>query len=192
MMDGCAAGYGTYGMQCDMGPNGDLEGFLDVIAAPFKAAVKVGKFAVTRAPTAAAGFAAGGPAGAAAAVAARELGRRGGTPTTTGRYTTRTGQQVHASTPLQQGSGLYPSQGMYYPPAVTTTQPTGAAPNLQQMATDFFNQLKNRGLETAGRMIAETPQGQAAIREKVTGDISRYLLPAALIGIPLIFVLMRR
>lgn len=80
-----------------------LEGFFDVVTAPFrygakavstaaKGAYQAGRYAVKKVPQAAVGFATGGPAGAAIAVGgsiASDLARRGGgQPGTAGAYST--------------------------------------------------------------------------------------------------------
>ena len=187
MYDGCGAGYGWAGLQeCGMGPNGDLEGFWDVVAAPFKGAYKVGKFAVTRAPTFVAGTigSGGNPLGGAAAVAAREFTRSGGSRAPAGgRYTSRYG----VNTP-----GIFPQSDPFFQP---TTTYAGGAPNLNQMAQDILAQLKT----AAGRAIAQTPEGRAGIAEEMrnrgmeaAGTAGKYLLPAAVIGIPLLIFAMKR
>jgi hypothetical protein len=53
----------------------------------------------------------------------------------------------------------------------------------------MFNLLKDELLAAGARRVAETPQGQAAIREKVSGDIGRYLLPISIGAGALILVL---
>jgi hypothetical protein len=157
-----------------------LAGFnpFKIIAAPFKAGFKATKFAVKTAvrvaPGAIAGFVTAGPAGAIAGGAAR-LVSGGGT-----QYT---------ATPIQS-VGTYPRSNPAYNPYGVAVQPYQAAQYQQpyqppsrsvsdQMAS-MFNLLKDELLAAGARKIVETPQGQVAIREKVTGDIGRYLLPISI------------
>jgi hypothetical protein len=58
--------------------------------------------------------------------------------------------------------------------------------------SDVLNMLKNELLATGGRLVAETPQGAAAIRERVSGDIGRYMLPIAIGGGALLLIMMMR
>ena len=59
-------------------------------------------------------------------------------------------------------------------------------------AKAIFDMLKNEMLATGGRLVAETPAGRQAIREKVRGDIGQYMLPIAIGGGALLLVMAMR
>lgn len=163
-----------------------------VIAAPFKVGAKVVKTAVTTAvrvaPRAVAGFVAAGPAGAIAG-GASALVSRGGT-----QYT---------ATPVQS-VGTYPRSNPVYNPYAIAAQPFQTqqyqqpyqAPgrSVGDQVSAMFNLLKDELLAAGARRVAETPQGQQAIRDKVSGDIGRYLIPISIGvgGLVLVFAMMRR
>ena len=163
-----------------------LDGFnpFKVITAPFRAGFKVAKTAVRTAvrvaPGAVTGFMVGGPAGAFAGGAARLFGRRGRTAT---QYT---------ATPVSS-VGTYPRSNLASNPYGVSAQPywTGGGSQYQQpyqapprsagdQVTAMFNLLKDELLAAGARKVVETPAGAAAVREKVTGDIGRYLLPISI------------
>lgn len=155
-----------------------LEGIFSVLAAPFKVGAKVVsgavKTAVRVAPAAAIGFLTAGPAGAVAGIGTRLI--RG-----TGGNVAQATQQAVAS------------QGVWNPTQSTSWNPTQAAPAPSGTSmSDVLNMLKNELLATGGRLVAETPQGAAAIRERVSGDIGRYMLPIAIGGGALLLIMMMR
>jgi len=142
------------------------------------------------APRTVAGFLAAGPAGAIAG-GASALVSRGGQPST--QYT---------ATPIQS-YGYYPrSDPTYnpYAPAVQPYQQPYQASQYQQpyqpprrsvkdQMASMFNLLKDELLAAGARKVIATPAGQAAVREKVTGDIGRYLLPISIGAGALVLVL---
>lgn len=160
-----------------------LDGFnpFKVITAPFRATFKVAKVAVKTAikigPRTVAGFVAGGPVGAFVGGASTFFG--GGD----GGYTATPVQTVGSyprSNPANNPYGLAAQPywaggtGQYQKPY----QPPRRSPGDQLVS--MFNLLKDELLATGARKIAETPAGRAAIQEKVTGDIGRYLLPISI------------
>lgn len=174
---GCETSDRAYGLN-DPSLAGFPGSIFKVIAAPFKVGAKVVKTAVTTAvrvaPRAVAGFVAAGPAGAIAG-GVSALVSRGGT-----QYT---------QTPVQS-VGTYPRSNPVYNPYGVAVQPYQAAQYQQpyqppsrsvgDQVASMFNLLKDELLAAGARKIVETPQGQVAIREKVTGDIGRYLLPVSI------------
>jgi len=190
---GCETADRAYGLN-----DPSLEGFFGsifkVVKAPFKVAGKTVKFAVKTAvkvaPRTVAGFLAAGPAGAIAG-GVSSLVSRGGTSTT--QYT---------ATPVQS-YGTYPrSDPVYnpYAPAVQPYQQPYQASQYQQpyqpparsakdQMLSMFNLLKDELLAAGARRVVATPAGAAAVREKVTGDIGRYILPISIGAGALVLVL---
>lgn len=204
------AGYGVgdddgsgRGINYGLGADPFLAGFnpFKIIAAPFKAGANVVKYgvktAIKVAPRTAMGFLTAGPAGAAAGAASYLIpaGPEGppppdfastsfvGTPTDTG--------AVWATT-------MGPPTGMpgnpYRPEASPYYARPRPAPSFKDQLANVAALLKDELLAQGGRMIAATPEGQRGIREKVGGDIGRYLLPISLGlgGLFLITTLARR
>jgi hypothetical protein len=183
---GCETSNRAYGLN-----DPSLEGFnpFKIIAAPFKAGFKVTKFAVKTAvkvaPRAAIGFVTAGPAGAIAGGVTALVPRKGSST----QYT---------ATPIQS-VGTYPRSDPAYNPYGVAAQPYQAAQyqepyqaptrSVGDQVASMFNLLKDELLAAGARRVAETPQGQAAIREKVSGDIGRYLLPISIGAGALILVL---
>jgi hypothetical protein len=62
----------------------------------------------------------------------------------------------------------------------------------QQANTSIINQIRDELLRAGGSYIAGTPAGQTAIRQRVTGDIGRYMLPLAIGGGALLLMLAMR
>lgn len=158
-----------------------LEGFnpFKIITAPFRAGAKVVSTAarqvIKHGPRTVGGFLVGGPMGAAAALAAPLI--RGGSP----------GQTTSAH------QGIAPT----YTSQPTTTsfrlpQPGTGMVATQQANTSIINQIRDELLRAGGSFIAGTPAGQTAIRERVTGDIGRYMLPLAIGGGALLLILAMR
>ncbi len=186
---GCEVSNRAYGLN-----DPSLAGFnpFKIIAAPFKAGAKVVKTAVRTAvrvaPGVATGFMVGGPAGAIAGGAARLVGRNGA------QYT---------ATPVQS-VGTYPRSNPAYNPYAITAQPFQTAQYQQPYQAPgrsvadqvgaMFNLLKDELLAAGAKKIAETPAGQQAIREKVSGDIGRYLIPISIGvgGLVLVLAMTRR
>jgi hypothetical protein len=187
---GCETSNRAYGLN-----DPSLEGFpgsiFKVIAAPFKVTAKVVKTAVKTAvrvaPGAVAGFVTAGPAGAIAGGVTALVPRKGSST----QYT---------ATPVQS-VGTYPRSDSAFNPYGVTAQPyPQSAMQYQQpyqaptrsvgdQITSMVNLLKDELLAAGARRVAETPQGQAAIREKVSGDIGRYLLPISIGAGALVLVL---
>lgn len=187
---GGAAGWepehrGAYGLS-----DPALEGFnpFKIITAPFRASVKAVKFgvrtAVKVAPRTVAGFLAAGPAGAIAGGASALIGGGGGEAQGAELY-----QQTLQALPTS-GSAQYPRTS-FAPtnPYSAQVQPYGvgmyaAPPRPQPSVGDQVRSvamlLRDELLGAGARAVAETPQGRAAIQEKVTGDMGRYLLPISL------------
>lgn len=159
-----------------------LEGIFSVLAAPFKLGARavggVVKTAVRVAPAAAIGFLTAGPAGAVAGIGTRLIrGSGGNVAQATQQALTTQGTW----NPTQATGGWNPAHAAVAPP------PGGTS------ISDVLAMLKDELLATGGRMVAETPQGAAAIREQVSGDIGRYMLPVALgVGGLLLVTMLRR
>lgn len=180
---GSAYGYaspGAYGLGVY---DPSLEGFnpFKVITAPFRAGAKVVRTAarqvIKHGPRTVGGFLVGGPAGAAAALAAPLI--RGGSPSQT----------------TSARSGIYPTS--IHQPTTTSylaTQPGAGFASTQQSPTvqGIVNQVRDQLLAAGGSYIAGTPAGQQAIRQRVTGDIGRYMLPLAIGGGALLLILAMR
>lgn len=190
---GCEVSNRAYGLN-----DPSLEGFpFNILAAPFKAGASViktaAKTAVRVAPGAVTGFITGGPAGAVIGGGMSLLppgeGDTGAwTPTPTintgsGSFT----RSNYAQNPYGVGAQAYQTQQYQRP--YTAPRQTAA-----DQAKAVFNLLKDELLATGGRAIAGTEAGQRGMRERITGDIGRYLLPISLgVGALLItVVLMRR
>ena len=187
---GCEVSNRAYGLN-----DPSLEGFpgsiFKVIAAPFKVGAQVVKTAVTTAvrvaPGAVTGFIAAGPAGAIAGGVTALVPREG------------SGTQ-YTATPVQS-AGTYPRSDSAFNPYGVTAQPyPQSAMQYQQLyqpptrsvgdqVSAMFNLLKDELLAAGARRVVETPAGQAAVREKVSGDIGRYLLPLSIGAGALVLVL---
>ena len=187
---GCETDSRAYGLN-----DPSLEGFpgsiFKVVTAPFRVGFKAAKIAaktaVKVAPRTVAGFLAAGPAGAIAG-GVSSLVSQGGT--------------TYTATPIQS-YGTYPrSDPVYnpYAPAVHPYQQPYQASQYQQpyqpptrsvgdQVASMFNLLKDELLAAGARKIAATEPGRAAIREKVSGDIGRYLLPVSIGAGALVLVL---
>jgi len=190
---GCETSDRAYGLN-----DPSLEGFpgsiFKVVAAPFKVGATVVKTAVRTAvrvaPRTVAGFLAAGPAGAIAG-GASALVSPGGT--------------TYTATPIQS-RGTYPRSDPAFNPYGVTAQPytqsafNGRSSQYQQpyqppgrsvgdQVASMFNLLKDELLAAGARRIVETPQGREAVREKVSGDIGRYLLPVSIGAGALVLVL---
>jgi hypothetical protein len=62
----------------------------------------------------------------------------------------------------------------------------------QEANRSLVDQIRDELLRVGGTYIAGTPQGQTAIRDRVTGDIGRYMLPLAIGGGALLLILAMR
>ena len=156
----------------------ELGGFFDVITAPFKAVVKVGKFVggkvvipvVKGLPKIAAGFAVGGIPGVIAAGGATLISAwTKATPQQQARIETAVIEQIANTSPY--GTGPYGDSAAIAADAVWRT-----------------------ALGRGGEMIAATPEGRAGIARQAKTDIGSYLKPA-IIPIALIagaFILTRK
>jgi len=163
-----------------------------VIAAPFKAAGKglkagakfVGRTA-SRAPRIARAFATGGPFAAVGTALAPS--RRAPRAPETGYYTT-----LSQPTPVAVSNPFGRSAAPYGPSYQVPGPIAPTAPNLS--AANLIQQLRDSLLGAGARAVAETPAGQAAIRQKVTGDISRIAFPVTLgvLGVVTLVMLTRR
>lgn len=185
---GCEISNRAYGLN-----DPSLEGFpgdiFKVLIAPVKAGAKVVttavKTAVKVAPGAVTGFIAGGPAGAIIGGASRLI-PSGATPTPV----LNTGSGVYERSPYS--ANPYGVESSPYQTDPYQTQYAAQDRGLGDRAQAVFNLLKDELLATGGRLVAETPAGQRGIREKVTGDIGRYMLPIAIGGGVLVLVLAMR
>ena len=160
-----------------------LEGFnpFKIVTAPFRAGAKVvagaAKQVIRHGPRTALGFIAGGPIGAAAALASPLI--RGGSPSQTTSYST----------------GIAPTTIYQNPVATSFRQTSGSLVPTQQQAQQsqsIVQQIRSELLRQGGQYIAGTPEGQAAIRQRVTGDLGRYMLPLAIGGGVLVLALALR
>jgi hypothetical protein len=185
----CETSDRAYGLN-DPSLEGIFGSIFKVVKAPFKAGATVVKTAVKTAvrvaPRTVAGFLAAGPAGAIAG-GASALVSRGGQPTA--QYT---------ATPILS-QGYYPRSDPAYNPYGVTAQPYPVAQYQQpyqppsrsvgDQVASMFNLLKDELLAAGARKIADTSAGRAAIQEKITGDIGRYILPISIGAGALVLVL---
>jgi hypothetical protein len=177
---GSAYGFGTPGAYGLGVFDPSLEGFnpFKIITAPFRAGAKVVSTAarqvIKHGPRTVGGFLVGGPMGAAAALAAPLI--RGGSPG----QTTSAHQGIAPTYTTQPTSTSFRLPGQL---AIAAEQPQNQ--NIVQMVRDEL-------LRVGGNYIAGTPAGQTAIRERVTGDIGRYMLPLAIGGGALLLILAMR
>lgn len=175
----CETADRAYGLN-DPSLEGLFGSIFKVVKAPFRAGATVVKTAVKTAvrvaPGVVTGFLAAGPAGAIVGGASRLI--PGGT--------------TYTATPIQS-VGTYPRSDPVLNPYGVEVQPywTGGTSQYQQpyqpparsakdQVLSMFALLKDELLAAGARKIAETEPGRAAIREKVSGDIGRYLLPVSL------------
>lgn len=191
---GCEASDRAYGLN-----DPSLEGFnpFKVIAAPFKAAASVVKTAVRTgvrvAPGVVTGFIAGGPAGAIVGGALRLVPGRGSSGT---QYTATPVSSVGTYARSNPAYNPYGVTAQPYPQTALQYQQTYQAPSRSagEQISAVFTLLKDELLAAGARKVAETPAGRAAIRDKVTGDVSRYLLPISIGAgaLVLVFAMTRR
>lgn len=188
---GCEVSNRAYGLN-----DPSLEGFpFNVLAAPFKAGASVIKTAVTTAvkvaPGAVTGFIAGGPVGAAIGGASRLISAG---VNSTGAYTPtpviNTGSSIFPRSPYSVNP--YGVESQAYQTGQYQTPYQAPDRSWSDQAKAVFNSLKDELLASAGRKIADTPAGRAAIQAKVKGDIGQYMLPIAIGGGALLLVMAMR
>lgn len=178
---GCETTDRAYGLN-DPSLEGIFGKIFKVVSFPARTTFKVAKVAartaVRVAPGAITGFIAGGPVGAIAGAGLRLLprGAKNTSYTTTPIQTVGT-QLYQRSNPALNPYGVeaQPYQGsQYQQPYQQPRRSVG-----DQMAS-MFNLLKDELLAAGARKVVETPAGREAVREKVSGDIGRYLLPISI------------
>ena len=191
---GCEVSDRAYGLN-----DPSLEGFpgsiFKIISAPARLSFKVTKFAVKKAvkiaPGAAMGFLTAGPAGAIAGGGMSLVSsfKKKGQPFT--QYTRTPLQSVGTYPRSDPTNNPYGVQAEPYPQSALQYQQPYRPPtrSVGDQVASMFTLLKDELLAAGARKVVATPQGQVAIREKVTGDIGRYLLPISIGAGALILVL---